>query len=76
MWEGMTTDISLYLAQEGNITFKQLSREHQQECLAARQKEASSLLSAGAVKILNDAESRRCEEQHPHVFWTRSGRSG
>ena len=58
-------DISLYAVQGGNITFKQLSAEHQKEFLAARQKEANSLLSAGAGKILNDAESRRFEEQHP-----------
>ena len=52
------TDISLYLAQEGNITFKQLSAEHQKEFLAARQKEANSLVPSGAVKILNDRESK------------------
>ena len=50
------TDISLYLAQEGNITFKQLSAEHQEEFLATRQKEANSLVSAGAVRILSDQE--------------------
>ena len=67
-------DISLYLAQEGNITFKQLSAEHQKEFLAARQKEANSLLSAGAVRILNDEESKQFEEQHPECvldsLWT------
>ena len=36
--EGMTNDISLYLAQEGHTTSKQLSGEHQNEFLAARQK--------------------------------------
>ena len=33
--------------------------------LAARQKEANSLLSAGAVNVSNEEESRRIEEQHP-----------
>ena len=68
------TGISLYLAQEGNISFKQLSAEHQKEFLAARQKEANSLLSAGAVRILNDEESRQFEEQYPECvldsLWT------
>ena len=55
--------ISVYLAQEGNISFKQLSADHQEEFLAARKKEADSLVSAGAVRILNDEESRRFEER-------------
>ena len=67
-------DISLYLAQEGNITFEQLSAEHQKEFLAARQKEANRLLSAGAVRILNDEESLQFEEQYPECvldsLWT------
>ena len=73
-------DMSLYLAQEGNITFKQLSAEHQEEFLAARQKEANSLVSAGAVRILNDQESRKFEEQHPECvldsLWTGRWKAG
>ena len=67
-------DISLFLAQEGNIVFKQLSAEHQKEFLAARNKEANSLVSAGAVIILNDQDSRKFEEQYPECvldsLWT------
>ena len=62
---------------KGNITFKQLSAEHQKEFLAAREKEANSLVPAGAVNILNDEKSRIFEEQHPEgvldLLWTVEG---
>ena len=67
-------DVASHPAQEGNITLKQLSIEYQKEFLAARQTVANRLLSARAVRILNDAESRRFEEQHPEFgldsLWT------
>ena len=74
-----SADISLFLAQEGNITFKRLNLQHQKEFLAARQKEANSLLPAGAVKILDENESRIFEEQYPECLldslWTERWKS-
>ena len=53
---------------------KHVSIRHQKEFLAARRKKANSLLSAGAVKILDEQESRRFEEQYPECvldsLWT------
>ena len=61
--------ISLFLAaKEGNVSFKQLSAEHQKQFEAARAKEANSLVSAGAVRVLSAEESRRFEEQHPECI--------
>ena len=77
------TPVSVYLAapkasgaaKEGNVSFKQLSPEHQKLFEAAREKEGNSLVSAGAVRILTQEESRKFEEI-PSACWTRSGRSG
>ena len=58
--------ISLFLAaKEGNVSFNQLSAEHQKLFEAARAKEANSLVSAGAVRALTLEEPRQFEERHP-----------
>ena len=57
--------ISVYLVKEGNVSCKQLSPEHQKQFEAARLKERNSLVSAGAVRVLTQEESRRFEETFP-----------
>ena len=45
--------LSVFLAaKEGNVSFKQLSSEHQKQFKVARAKEGNSLVSTGAVLIL------------------------
>jgi len=55
-------------AKEGNVSFKQLSAEHQKQFEAARAKEGNSLVSAGAVRVLTLDESREFEERHPECI--------
>ena len=45
-----TTEISLCLAQEGSITFKQLRLQHHKVVIVARQKALNSLVSSGSGK--------------------------
>ena len=47
------------------MSFNQLSPEHQMQFEAARLKEGNSLVSAGAVRVLTQEESRRFEETFP-----------
>ena len=55
-------------AKEGNVSFKQLSAEHQKQFEAARAKEGNSLVSAGAVQVLTLDESREFEEKYPECI--------
>ena len=55
-------------AKEGNVSYKQLSAEHQKRFEEARAKEANSLVSAGAVRVLSLEESRRFAERHPECI--------
>ena len=55
-------------AKEGNVCFKQLSSEHQNQFEAARVEEGNSLVSAGAVRTLTLEESREFEEKYPECI--------
>ena len=61
--------LSVFLAaKEGNVSFKQLSSEHQKQFEAARAKEGNSFVSAGAVRLLTLEESHEFEEKYPECI--------
>ena len=71
------TSLSISLveeAKEGNVTFERLSQEHQKKFLKSRDKEATTLIEAGAIELMSMEELRAFERAHPECvldsLWT------